>query len=95
MTVVVVGVGAAGPGVAVLTIVAAGVTATTGPSVGGDDRAEVSAAPAEPTADASAPTADHARLPSSRMPTMPTIVAIRRVGEPSSCGGAGRATASR
>ena len=32
------------------------------------------------------PTADQARLPSSRMPTMPTIAAISRAGEPSSAG---------
>jgi hypothetical protein len=39
----------------------------------------------------SAPTADQARLPSSKMPTMPTIVAISRAGEPSS-GRVGRST---
>ena len=69
-----------------------GVTATTGASVGGPALADDSAEPAAPAAETSAPTADQARLPSSRMPTMPTIVAISRAGEPSSDGGAGRAT---
>src|ERR1051326_1645779 len=85
-----VGVGAATVGEAA----AMGVTAAAGASVGGGGgaAADESAEPAEPTADSSAPTADQARLPSSKMPTMPTMVAISRAGEPSSDGGAGRAT---
>jgi hypothetical protein len=77
--------------------VGAGVTAATGPSVAGAGglTAEDSAELAAVTAEASAPTADQARLPSSKMPTMPTMVAIRRAGEPSSDGGAGRATLGR
>jgi hypothetical protein len=46
---------------------------------------------ASPRAENSAPTADQARLPSSRMPTMPTMMAISRAGEPSS-GRADRST---
>jgi hypothetical protein len=46
---------------------------------------------ASPRAENSAPTADQARLPSSKMPTMPTIMAISRAGEPSS-GRADRST---
>lgn len=74
-----------------------GVTADTGASVGGGGglAAEDSAELAAPTADASAPTADQARLPSSKMPTMPTMVAISRAGEPSSDGGPGRPTLRR
>src|SRR5438477_10854140 len=69
-----------------------GVTAATGPSVDGGGFVAESADAAAPRAASSAPTADQARLPSSRMPTMPTMVAISRPGEPSSDGGAGRAT---
>lgn len=71
-----------------------GVTATTGARVGTalDD---VNADDAKPIAPNSAPTADHARLASSKMATMPTIMAIGRAGEPSSDGGAGRATVPR
>jgi hypothetical protein len=69
------------------------VTAATGTSVtSGGLFAVLRAELAAPTADANAPTADHARLPNSKMPTMPTMVAISRAGEPSSDGGAGRAT---
>ena len=71
-----------------------GVIATTGASVTGGGLTDLRAEVAAPTADASAPTADHARLPNSKMPTMPTMVAISRAGEPSSDGGAGRATAT-
>lgn len=88
-------VGVDGGGVTVATtITGEDVTAATGPSVAGclDD---VSAEPAEPTAENSAPTADHARLASSKMATMPTIIAIGRAAEPSSDGGAGRATVPR
>jgi hypothetical protein len=46
---------------------------------------------ASPSAENIAPTADQARLPSSRMPTMPTMMAISRAGEPSS-GRADRST---
>jgi len=46
---------------------------------------------ASPSAENSAPTADQARLPSSKMPTMPTMMAISRAGEPSS-GRADRST---
>ena len=46
---------------------------------------------ASPRAENSAPTADQARLPSSNIPTMPTMMAISRAGEPSS-GRAGRST---
>jgi hypothetical protein len=46
---------------------------------------------ASPRAENSAPTADQARLPSSKMPTMPTMMAISRAGEPSS-GRADRST---
>jgi hypothetical protein len=77
--------------VAATTTTRVGVTATAGASVAGDLE-EVSTWPADPTAETNAPIADHARLPSSRMPTIPTMVAISRAGEPSSDGGAGRAT---
>ena len=46
---------------------------------------------ASPNAANNAPTADQAKLPSSRMPTMPTMMAISRAGEPSS-GRADRST---
>jgi hypothetical protein len=55
--------------------------------VGPPDNVEVTA----PTALNSAPTADQARLPSSRMPTIPTMMTISRAGEPSS-GRADRST---
>jgi hypothetical protein len=45
-----------------------------------------SAAVASPTAENIAPIADQNKLPNSRMPTMPTIVAMMRPGEPSSGG---------
>jgi hypothetical protein len=60
--------------------------------VTGDGFAEDNAVLAAPTAETNAPIADQATLPRRRMPTMPTIVAISRAGEPSSDGGAGRAT---
>jgi hypothetical protein len=52
----------------------------------------LSADRASATAEASAPMADQARLPSKTIPTIPTMVAMIRAGEPSSDGGAGRAT---
>ena len=66
-----------------------GVTTTTN-LVGVGRPGEIRAV-ASPRAEKSAPTADQARLPSSRMPTMPTMVAISRAGLPSS-GRAGRST---
>src|SRR6266511_2590500 len=80
-----------GPGVGatVADTVDAGPTVGRGVTVGGAatamavsrtgvGRAPASEPVASPTAENRAPTADHARLPSSRMPTMPTIVAIKR-----------------
>jgi hypothetical protein len=57
------------------------IIAETGPGVG---RASEIVDVTLPSALNRAPTADQARLPRSKMPTMPTMVAISRVGEPSS-----------
>jgi hypothetical protein len=82
-----------GAGVSLALLAARGVSvavATTAASRVGVGRL-VRTAVASPSAPNNAPTADQARLPSSRMPTMPTIAAIKRAGEPSS-GRAGRST---
>lgn len=84
-----VGVGAVGVGGADALV---GVTAPTAlESPIGVGRLVENVAVAWPSAANIAPTADQARLPSSKMPTIPTMMAISRAGEASS-GRADRST---